>query len=104
MSVVTYSDDTVLAVSDQLLSTQLGSEAVILNLRSGVYFGLDPVGARVWDLIQKPITVAHLRATLLDEFEVDAARLNSDLTDLLGNMQAEGLVRVTTPAGAAGAA
>lgn len=36
------------AIPAQVLARRVGEEIVILNLESGVYFGLDPVGARIW--------------------------------------------------------
>src|ERR1700730_14483347 len=61
MTVVSLADHSrVEAVPDQV-SCDLAGEAVILNLKNGIYFGLDPVGARIWSLIQKPTTFADLR-------------------------------------------
>ena len=85
----------IVAVKDQV-SCDLGGEAAILNLASGVYYGLDSVGARVWNLIKAPRTLRELRDTLLAEYDVDAARLDGDLRDLLARLADEGLITVTT--------
>jgi Coenzyme PQQ synthesis protein D (PqqD) len=84
----------VVAAKDQV-SCDLAGEAAILGLRDGVYYGLDLVGARVWNLIQEPKTFAALRDALLGEFEVDPANLESDLRELLGQLSKHGLVVVT---------
>ena len=34
--------------NDEVLFQELHGEGVLLNLKTGVYFGLDPVGARIW--------------------------------------------------------
>ena len=52
----------VVAAEDQI-SRDLDGEAVILNMKSGVYCGLNEVGARIWQLIQKPMSVTHIRDT-----------------------------------------
>jgi hypothetical protein len=75
-------DATVVASKEQA-SADLGDEAAILNLKDGVYYGLDPVGARIWKLIQTPQTVRALRDTLLAEYDVDADRCERDLIALL---------------------
>jgi Coenzyme PQQ synthesis protein D (PqqD) len=75
-------DSTVVASKEQA-SADLGDEAAILNLKDGVYYGLDPVGARIWKLIQTPKTVRALRDTLLAEYDVDADRCERDLIALL---------------------
>ena len=52
-------DDTLVAVADHA-SCELGGEAVLLDLTTGVYYGLDPVGTRVWRLLQQPRSLAEL--------------------------------------------
>ncbi|HEY4839569.1 MAG TPA: PqqD family peptide modification chaperone [Candidatus Acidoferrales bacterium] len=76
------------------LSCALGDEAAILQMRSGVYYGLNPVGARLWTLLAEPRTVEDLRETLITEYEVEPARCEEDLLALLENMHAKGLIEI----------
>ena len=76
------------------VSCSLGDEAAILHMRSGTYYGLDPVGARVWSLLEKPRTVEELRAALLEEYEVEPQRCEGDLLALLEKLLTEGLIEV----------
>ena len=77
-----------------LLSSELEGEAVILDLSSGVYFGLNPVGARVWELLQGGRDLRSVRGALLEEFDVPAGRCEADLLGLVRRMAADGLVHV----------
>jgi hypothetical protein len=83
----------VVATREQV-SCPLGDEAAILNLKNSVYYGMNPVGARVWDLLQQPRSVAELRDVVLEEFEVEPERCERDLFELLEKMRAEGLIEV----------
>jgi hypothetical protein len=83
----------VVASSDQV-SSKLGDEVVILNLRNGVYYGLDPVGARIWELIQEPRTVQEVCAVLLEEYDVTPEQCTSDVLALLRDLEAQGLIEV----------
>ncbi len=83
----------VVATSEQV-SCPLGEESAILNLKNSVYYGMNPVGARVWNLVQQPKSVSQLRDTLLEEYEVDATRCERDLLDLLEQMRVEGLIEI----------
>jgi hypothetical protein len=85
----------VIATSEQV-SCPLGEESAILNLKNTVYYGLNPVGARVWNLLQQARTVGELRDAILDEYDVDAGRCESDLLALLEKMRSEGLIQVTS--------
>ncbi len=86
--------DTILTASPEQVSCDLMGEAVMLNLDSGIYFGLDPVGARVWELIQQPRAVGEVCDTIMDEYEVDRARCEKDVVNLLSEMAEHGLVSV----------
>ncbi len=81
--------------SKEQASADLGDEAAILNLKSGVYYGLDSVGARVWNIIQTPRTVREVRDTLLNEYDVEADRCASDLIALLEELAEHDLIDVT---------
>ena len=82
-----------MAAKDQV-SSDLGGEVAILDLKAGVYYGLDAVGARIWSLIQEPRTVNEIRNILLEEYEVEPERCERDLLVLLQRLAEEGLIEV----------
>lgn len=84
----------VVVVATEQVSCPLGEEAAILNLKNSVYYGMNPVGARVWELLKQPKRVSELRDVLLDEYEVDQERCSHDLLTLLEKMREEGLIEV----------
>lgn len=86
--------DSIIHTSPDQVSCDLAGEAAILNLKNSVYYGLDPVGTRIWTLIQQPTTVAAVRDTILQEYDVDADRCERDLFDLLEKLAAEGLLDI----------
>ena len=81
----------VVASGDQV-SSDLGEEAVILGVKTGVYYGLNPVGARIWSLVQQPRTVENIRDTVLAEYEVEPERCERDLLELLQVLLGKGLI------------
>ncbi|EAW38838.1 PqqD family peptide modification chaperone [Lyngbya sp. PCC 8106] len=83
----------VVAIPDQI-STHLGGETLILHLTSGTYYGLNPVGKRIWDLIQEPKTVAEIRDTLLTEYEVDLEQCDRDLKAILQQLSEQQLIKI----------
>ena len=89
----------VIAAPEQV-SCPLGDESAILNLKNTVYYGLNPVGARVWSLLQRPRRISELRDALLEEYEVDADSCERDLLELLQKMRTEGLIEIVKSAAA----
>ena len=88
---------TVVATEGQV-SSDLGDEVAILDLKAGMYYGLDSVGARVWNLVQEPRTVEEIRNILTSEYEVDPYRCERDLIALLQRLLDEGLIEVSDEA------
>jgi hypothetical protein len=86
-----------MASTDQV-SCDLAGEAAILNLKNSVYYGLDTVGARIWTLVQEPITVGAVRDAMLREYDVEPERCERDLIDLLQMLAAEGLIAIKSAA------
>lgn len=88
----------IVVASPEQVSCPLGDESAILNLKNTVYYGLNSVGARIWELLQQPKSVAEIRDALLEEFEVEAERCERDLLALLEKMRSEGLIEVQSAA------
>jgi hypothetical protein len=86
-------NSTVVAARDQV-SSDIGGEVAILNLHAGMYYGLDEVGARVWQLLQEPTVVGDIQATIAQEYEVEPVRACEDVLALLKQMADEGLIEV----------
>jgi hypothetical protein len=86
--------DSVVVASKRQVSSDLGGEAAILDLEGGVYYGLDEVGARIWELIQEPKPVSEVRDVLLEEYDVEPERCERDLLALLDRLAEERLIEV----------
>jgi hypothetical protein len=83
----------VVAARDQV-TADLADKVVVLDLESGMYYGLDAVGARIWNLIQEPKVVSDVRDLLLKEYQVDPDRCEYELLAFLHEMAVHGLVEV----------
>ena len=91
---MTLSRDSIVAVSKDQMASDIAGETVILGLSAGRYYGLDAVGARVWQLIQSPIAVSDVTRTIVSEYEVDEERCEADVLQLLRQMAGAGLIEV----------
>ncbi len=92
-------DDTMVAARPQHVSVDLDGEAVVLDTDAGVYFGIDGVGARIWELIARPRRVGEVAATLVAEYEVEPAHCRADLERFLSDLHDQGLIDLTDAAG-----
>ncbi len=82
-------------VSGDVLFQELHGEAVLLNLKTGVYFGLDPVGTRVWHLLQAQARLSDLLLAMVAEYDVAEERCAEDLLALIAEMHAHQIVTLS---------
>jgi hypothetical protein len=88
------SGQAIVVAAERQVSCDLADEAAILDLNSGVYFGLNAVGAHIWKLVQTPRTVNEVRDALLEEYDVAPERCERDLFALLQELITHGLIEV----------
>ena len=81
-------------VSQDQVSCDLSGESAILDMKAGVYYGLNEVGTRIWKLIQGPKRVGDLRDAILEEYEVEPDRCEADIMALLQALLDNGLIEV----------
>jgi hypothetical protein len=67
--------------------------AVLLNLETGLYFGLNPVAARIWELLEAPLSERELEELVANEFQVDPNIASLDVQHFLGSLSERGLLR-----------
>ena len=84
--------DTRLAIPPQVMSRLVGDETVLLDLASGMYFGLDGVGQRIWESVGAGHTLGEIAALIAAEFEVDEARAQADALAFAGELVSRGLL------------
>lgn len=78
--------------SDEALFQEVGGEAVLLDLASERYFGLDGVGTRIWTLLDDHNSLQAVADVLCDEYDAAPERIRADLLTLVGQLADVGLV------------
>ena len=73
---------------------ELGGEMVLLNLKSGVYYGLNETGTQMWSLLVELKDPGRVVEALEREYAADRAQLEGDLRALLGALRAKGLIEL----------
>ncbi len=81
-------------VSQEVVSCDLVEEAALLNLKDGVYYGLNPVGARIWKLIQKPKKLSDILEILVAEYDVERDVCQADLMELTEQLLDKELIKM----------
>ena len=81
-------------IQPDVLSQMVDNEVVLLDLKNESYFGLNEVGARLWQLVQDNHDLQDVYAIIGDEYDVDATTLEQDLDQLVADLVKADLVQV----------
>lgn len=82
-------------VSDDVIAREVAGEMVLLDLASGLYFGLDPVGSRIWQrLSEGPCSMAEVCDLIEAEFDAPRDRIEADLVALLAQFSEKKLINI----------
>lgn len=81
-------------ISPEILVQPVGDEIVMLDVKQEKYFGLDPVGTRIWELLQESGRLEQVHAAMLEEYEVTSERLEADLLALVEALAEAGILSV----------
>lgn len=90
--------DAVVVAAEGQLGAAVEDERVLLDRDADRYYGLNPVGARIWELVQQPARLDELREAITAEFDVDAETCERDLRAFLADLADAGLVEVADDA------
>lgn len=78
--------------SADVAESAVGDETVILHLVNGTYYGLDPVGTRIWGMIKDGVATPVICVRLAEEYQVDLATIEGDARKFLTELEAQGIL------------
>ena len=84
--------ETKLTIPPQVMSRLVGDETVLLDLASGLYFGLDGVGKRIWESLSEGKSLSETVSVVVSEFEVDEAQAQADVLAFTADLVERGLL------------
>jgi hypothetical protein len=89
------SDKTMVMLDENVVSCELDGEVAILNMNNGVYYGLNPIGALIWKLIEEnSVNVTQITELVLTEYDVEKDLCRRDIFELLEELLKNGLVKI----------
>ncbi|MBI1883848.1 MAG: PqqD family protein [Chlamydiae bacterium] len=80
---------------DDLFTTKIDDETVMLDEASGCYFGLNPVGTKIWELLEKPISLQDLLSQLTQCYTIGPEQCKQETGTFLNMLNAHHLLKVT---------
>ena len=79
---------------DDLMSSPVDDEIVILNMAKNNYIGLDDIGRFIWEILVSPCRVDELCNRLSKDFAATPQEISADVLPFLEELRQEGLIRI----------
>jgi hypothetical protein len=85
--------------SQSVVARVVAGETLIVPVRAKVgdlasIYSFNGTGSLIWKLLESPKTLSELAAAVAQEYEVETAQAERDVTDFVNEMKAVGLVEV----------
>ena len=75
-------------------TTDLNGEIVMMDLEKGRYFSLNGVGSRIWEIIESPIEINKIVDCLLEEYDVNRNECEENVLEFLGKLDDANIISV----------
>lgn len=79
---------------EDIVASDIDNEKVMMSIEKGQYFGLEPTGSRIWEMIETPVRVSDIIDTLLGQYDVDRETCERDLLAFLGELDEAGIIQI----------
>ena len=89
------SKSSIIQLSKEAVHCDVEDEVVILCMNDGVYYGLNSVGAFIWNIIKKPKSVDEIHRAIIKEYDIGKEESERDLMELLNDLLNKGLIEIT---------
>jgi hypothetical protein len=86
--------DSIVARSEELVTSDLDGEVVMMSIDSGKYYGLDTIASEIWQLLETPRSIRSLCDLLLPQYKVDREQGEHDVLSFCEQAQEQKIIRV----------
>jgi hypothetical protein len=85
-------DYAIIKRQSDLVFSKIDDEVIMMSIKNGEYYGLDNIGSRIWEIIEKPVTLIEIVEILKNEYEVTEEQCRSDVIGFLSALINKGLI------------
>ncbi|MGL5087631.1 MAG: lasso peptide biosynthesis PqqD family chaperone [Clostridium sp.] len=84
----------IIVKNKEIDDSEIDGDKVMMNLDKGEYFMMNSVGSRIWDIIDSPISVSEIMATLIGEYEVEEETCKASVVEFLVRLNNAELISI----------
>ena len=86
--------ETTIARSDEVLTSEVDGEVVMMSIEQGTYSGLDSIGSQIWHLLEKPRQVSEICEMMMDRYDVEKSICEKDILAFLNDLASDDTIQI----------
>ena len=86
--------DSKIVRDNEIIFSEMDGETVMMSIEKGEYYGINPIGSRIWGLLDSPKKVSELCDTLLPDYDVTPEQCAQDVLSFLNRMAEKGIIKI----------
>lgn len=87
-------ENSIISRQTDIVFNKLDDEIVMMSIKNAEYYGLDNIGSRIWEIIEKPTSLKQLLELLLNEFDVNEEKCKSDVIEFLVALEKKNIIKI----------
>lgn len=87
--------NSIVSIKDNFVSSESDNELFLMSLENNSYYGLDEIGKRVFEIIQKPLSFSEIVQILMNEYDVDEETCKTDLENFFNSLHKENIINIS---------
>ncbi len=84
-----------IAKNDEIVSGKIDDDLVMMSIQSGKYFLMNPTGGRIWELLDKPRTIAEISAILTGEYKIEPAACQKEVIGFIAQLASRKVITIS---------
>ncbi|MES2044144.1 MAG: HPr-rel-A system PqqD family peptide chaperone [Pseudomonadota bacterium] len=87
-------DTALISLRRDMIAAASDDEMIVLDAERGDFLQLNKTAARIWALLEEPLTFGTLCARLAEQFAVDPSACREEVRAFVGELSRRGLVEI----------
>lgn len=83
--------ETVVVRGSEHVETRVGDQTLMMSVAHGKYYSVDATAGRIWEMIERPIALSEVVATLMREYDVSSDECEAEVKSFVGDLLSNGL-------------
>ena len=86
--------DSKIVRDNEIIFSDMDGETVMMSVERGEYYGINPIGSRIWGLLESPKKVSELGDVLQPDYDVTPEQCARDVLLFLNQMLEKGIIKI----------